>query len=281
MSRIRWLACALLLGTSSLSAQERQLQSATPPLPSSFSLAGNLVHGGRWYALSSDENACVNKLLAGKEWFTPEGIAHVSLPPQAIRLDPCEFGKTPYIGHERQNTVKTSQTALGVFWFALIQSSLRLLSGDEPPPRERITATLGVIREVSLVANNIVCEWASTRLTFMAVNPQAARSVAKERIESQFGSSPVSVYDVNGKKLPATVAAKRMKPGDVVLVSEDEQLPDLRYLRVLKDDVLVLVRAPFEANLIPVPNTNLPQPVSRQQKGSGAAGKQSPSADAR
>jgi len=45
-----------------------------------------LIHDGRWYALGSNEIACVNKLLAGKAFSIPEGFKHVSLPPLNTKI---------------------------------------------------------------------------------------------------------------------------------------------------------------------------------------------------
>ncbi len=81
MNRLLWSAYAVLVAASPLSAQERKVQSAVPAFPPATCLAGNLIHDGRWYALGSNEIACVKKLLAGKAWSMPEGVTHVSLPP--------------------------------------------------------------------------------------------------------------------------------------------------------------------------------------------------------
>jgi len=79
MNRLLWLAYAALATASALYAQEQRVQSAVPALPSATSLAGNLIHEGRWYAFGSNEIACVNKLLAGKAM--PDINELVQLPP--------------------------------------------------------------------------------------------------------------------------------------------------------------------------------------------------------
>ena len=81
MTRLLWLVSIVLLATSPLEAEEPDLRSEVPSLPPSMSLTGSLVRDGRWYALGSNEIACINKLLAGKAWSMPEGVTHVSLPP--------------------------------------------------------------------------------------------------------------------------------------------------------------------------------------------------------
>ena len=47
-------------------------------------------------------------------------------------------------------------------------------------------------------------------------------------------------FDTKGKELRREIWQKRLKAGDVVVVATDDKKIDPRYLRVLKDDIVVL-----------------------------------------
>jgi hypothetical protein len=148
---------------------------------------------------------------------------------------------------------------LSVFALIFTAFSVPLLGSNESGPPQGITPTLGVVSKVSKLGNNIICEWTSTRLTVMAGNSQENAGAAGKGIAGHFDSSPVSFYEVRGSKILAERVASRVKPGDVVVVSEDGRMPERRYLQVFKDEVLVLVRVPLDAPLTPVPDVSDPK----------------------
>jgi uncharacterized protein (TIGR03067 family) len=49
------------------------------------------------------------------------------------------------------------------------------------------------------------------------------------------------IYDASGKKITAEQCRKRVKLGTVVLVSADKNMPDPAYLKVVRDDAVILV----------------------------------------
>lgn len=132
---------------------------------------------------------------------------------------------------------------------ALIALSVPILGGNESAPPQRVTPTLGVISKISKFGNSIICEWTSTRF---AVTTENGPGGAGRRIAGCFDSAPVSVYEVRGNRLSPELVARRVKAGDVVVVSEDGQMPERRYLQVFKEDVVVLVPVALDAPLTPV-----------------------------
>jgi hypothetical protein len=65
------------------------------------------------------------------------------------------------------------------------------------------------------------------------------------------------LYDARGNKLAVDAFVSRVKAGDVILVCDSGRLPDSRYLRVFKDDTLILVHGKADTPPIPA-DPNLP-----------------------
>jgi hypothetical protein len=64
------------------------------------------------------------------------------------------------------------------------------------------------------------------------------------------------VYDSNGRRLGQAVALERLSPGVVILKSSDGKKVNARYLRAIREDVLVLVLPVVER--IPIGEENSP-----------------------
>lgn len=126
-----------------------------------------------------------------------------------------------------------------------------------PPPRfitvERIDQVKGeVIFDVQVVSQNVLDEptvlvdpGGDQRLTLGTKPPYVHLGLGfKVSLKNGKWSG------TDGKQVGAEAAAKRLKPGVTVLLSADGAAVDRAYLRIFKEDTLVLV---VEAEELPVP----------------------------
>jgi hypothetical protein len=79
-------------------------------------------------------------------------------------------------------------------------------------------------------------------------------------------------FDINGKLIPKADALKRLKAGGLVLFAGDNRFPDSEYLKVFKDDLIVLVSAEFIFPPgVPNPYDNPAKPGAAPAAKAGAA----------
>jgi hypothetical protein len=65
--------------------------------------------------------------------------------------------------------------------------------------------------------------------------------VPEER-HNKYVLKDLEIYDVKGEKVKQEAALKRLTPGTVVLLSTNGQKVDPAYLRIVKEDTLILVQ---------------------------------------
>jgi hypothetical protein len=126
-----------------------------------------------------------------------------------------------------------------------------------PPPRFLIVRSIDSTKGEVVFDVQVVDQKALDQLTLL-VYPDGHKRLT-------LGTKPIHVYladgfkvsskkakwrGVDGKEVSAEATAKRLKPGGMVLLSADGEAVEEVYLRMFKDDTLVLV-APAEE--LPVP----------------------------
>jgi hypothetical protein len=70
--------------------------------------------------------------------------------------------------------------------------------------------------------------------------PVPTKEVHPTRVEYRVAYKGMAATDPKGKQLTPAEVAKRVKPGSVVLVNEDDRPVDPAYLAILQDDVVIL-----------------------------------------
>jgi hypothetical protein len=91
----------------------------------------------------------------------------------------------------------------------------------------------------------------------------AVRHVS-ETVTTQIPLAGSSLFDARGNRLTVAAFLARVNIGDVIVIYEAGRLPEAAYLRIFKDDTLILVRgdahtAPISANPL-TPTDYVPNP---------------------
>lgn len=130
--------------------------------------------------------------------------------------------------------------------------------------------TLAVVVDVNKSTSEITYKWTVLR-PFMITQKRASGWVdvtthdVPETATAKFPLDRVPLYDAKGNKLAVDTFVSRVKNGDVILVCACGRLPDSPYLRVFKDETLILVLGktdtpPIPADPNPPPATYVPNP---------------------
>lgn len=91
-------------------------------LPQGAKVAASFVRGDEWYAMSSNEIECVNRLLARKPWFAPEGtdvISDLTLDNKIIMWARDGSKLVPADVVECNDKVTTLRSAKAGHWFRI------------------------------------------------------------------------------------------------------------------------------------------------------------------
>jgi hypothetical protein len=169
----------------------------------------------------------------------------------------AEFGTTEAL-------MTTYRLAQGIFVLLLGVCSLTLLAQDSRP-RETIPPTvsssainpftLAVVAEVNKSTREITYKYTHLRPMVLTetgqdgVRVQTVRLVP-ETITTKVPLAGFLLYDAKGSKLTVDAFVGRVKRADVIVIYAGGRLPDPTYLRVFKDDTLILVRG--DANTAPI-----------------------------
>jgi hypothetical protein len=162
----------------------------------------------------------------------------------------------------------------GLFALFLCVFSTRLLAEDRSVPPSTITPapcatttiapfTPAIVVEMNKSTREITYKWPSLRSVFttqaeaLVVADVRTIRYVPETVTAKFPLGGFLLYDTRGNKLAVDDFVSRVKAGDVILVCEGGRLPDAPYLRVFKDDTLILVRGKADTPPIPV-DPNLP-----------------------
>jgi hypothetical protein len=114
---------------------------------------------------------------------------------------------------------------------------------------------LAVVVEANKSTSEITLNYAALR-RFVVTQRESGvviRNTIRDVSETTTATLPLagfSLYDAKGNKLTVDAFFNRVRKTDVILIYEGGRLPDPKYLRIFKDDTLVLVRG--DANTAPV-----------------------------
>jgi hypothetical protein len=112
--------------------------------------------------------------------------------------------------------------------------------------------TLAIIVKVDRSSGEIAYQWSVLEVE----SGKAKLRPIRETV--QLSLAGYLLYDATGKKLAVGDFIRRAGAGEVILISHGGRLPDPRYLRVLKDDTLILLRG--QADTTPIPAGHNPPP---------------------
>jgi len=108
--------------------------------------------------------------------------------------------------------------------------------------------TLAIVIEVNKSTGEITYKWTVLRRFVVTERGTSGAAdvrtvhVVPETITANLPLAGFPLYDAKGNRLAVDAFVSRVKRGDVILVYDGGRLPDSRYLRVFKDDTLILVR---------------------------------------
>jgi hypothetical protein len=136
---------------------------------------------------------------------------------------------------------------------------------DTIPPSARSAAVMplfamAVVVEVNRPTGEITYQYTHLRQVVVTETGQDGTRVqrvnlALETIQTTVPVAGFSFFDAKGRELTVDASLGRAKKADVMVIYRGGRLPDPRYLRVFKDDTLVLVCgdksiAPISADII-------------------------------
>ena len=111
---------------------------------------------------------------------------------------------------------------------------------------------LAVVTKLDRAASCISFQHTIFRSTIVAEKVRFSNGQYVERTrerrsvpETVFETAPLgnfSFYDAKGNRLIIDAFVGRVNPGDTVLICEGGRLPDRKYLRIFRDDTMILVR---------------------------------------
>jgi hypothetical protein len=123
--------------------------------------------------------------------------------------------------------------------------------------------TLAVVVEVNKSTGEITYQYTHLRLGTLAERGRDGVWVQKghlapETITTKAPLAGFSLYDAKGSKFSVDAFVGRVKKADVIVIYHGGRLPDPRYLRIFKDDTLVLVCG--DENIAPISADPAPPP---------------------
>jgi hypothetical protein len=124
-----------------------------------------------------------------------------------------------------------------------------LLAAEEPGSPGGAGPRLRIVSKTSWPEGIILCVWHEAHPVYETrtrmVNGKAeAYTVVKlvyESVSAEYDFGRDAFYDVAGNKLTREAVEGRVRQGDAVVVSSDGEMLSRAYLRVLKDDTLIIV----------------------------------------
>ena len=114
------------------------------------------------------------------------------------------------------------------------------------------------LKRVNKWTAEIACRWTVLRPVAITENgapgSEGVKSIRNvpETVTAQFpfDDSDSLVYDARGNKFSVDAFLSHIKAGDVIVIYRGGRLPDPRYLRIFKDNTMILVRG--DANTAPI-----------------------------
>jgi hypothetical protein len=148
-----------------------------------------------------------------------------------------------------------------------VYSTSSLLAGDIGPsaasPSLINPFTLAVVAGVKKSSGEITYKYTHLRQMVLSETGQDGVHVQKvhlvpETVTTMTPLAGSSLFDAKGNKLSVDAFVRRARKGDVIVVYHAGRLPDPRYLRVFRDDTLVLVCG--DKNISPISADPNPPP---------------------